>query len=197
MHQNSGRANAFTLVELLIVISILIILMGLLFPAFRGAPDQARKVQAKNDLMQIVTAINAFYTEYGRYPTSGGATADVRYGPNGTPNEALFNELRGLPGTPINTRRVVFVSLPDVKDPANPRGGIGTRTGAGQLYDPWGTPYNVAIDGNYDNEIENPYGGGANAGGAKLRAGVIAWSWGKNKRQDTNIKKGDDVISWQ
>src|SRR2546423_5952954 len=60
--------NAFTLIELLVVITIIIILMGLLFPAFRGAQDQAKRAQAKNDLTQIVTAVNAFYTEYGKYP---------------------------------------------------------------------------------------------------------------------------------
>ena len=42
--------------------------MGLLFPAFRGVQDQAKKTQSKNDLTQIVTAVNAFYTEYGKYP---------------------------------------------------------------------------------------------------------------------------------
>ena len=55
--------NAFTLIELLVVITIIVILMGLLFPAFRGVQDQAKKTQAKNDLMQIVTAVNAYYTE--------------------------------------------------------------------------------------------------------------------------------------
>jgi type II secretory pathway pseudopilin PulG len=44
----------------LVVISIIIILMGLLFPAFKGAQDQAKRAQAKNDLSQIVTAVNAY-----------------------------------------------------------------------------------------------------------------------------------------
>src|SRR5713226_5861854 len=71
-----GR-EAFTLIELLVVITIVAILIGLLFPAFRGVQDQAKKTQAKNDLMQIVTAVNAFYTEYGKYPlaTQGSDTS--------------------------------------------------------------------------------------------------------------------------
>ena len=60
--------RAFTLIELLVVISIIAILIGLLFPAFKGVQDQAKKVQTKNDLTQIVTAVTAFYTEYGQYP---------------------------------------------------------------------------------------------------------------------------------
>src|SRR5712692_9707545 len=92
--RSSSRAalEAFTVLELLFVITIVVVLAGLLFPAFRGVQVQAQKTQAKNDLTQIVTAVNAFYTEYGKYPTT--ATADVIYGPGGSTNDGLFNELR-------------------------------------------------------------------------------------------------------
>ncbi len=60
--------NGFTLLELLVVIAIVVVLAGLLFPAVQSVLERAKKVQAKNDLTQIVTAVNAFYTEYGRYP---------------------------------------------------------------------------------------------------------------------------------
>ena len=91
----TAHARAFTLIELLVVIAIIAILVGLLFPAFKAVQNQARQTQAKNDLTQIVNAVNAFYTEYGKYPL--GITADTTYGPGGTPttNETLFRELRG------------------------------------------------------------------------------------------------------
>src|SRR4030095_8619261 len=63
-----GQQEAFTLIELLVVIAIIAMLIGLLFPAFRAVQDQAKRTQAKNDLTQIVTAVNAYYTEYGKYP---------------------------------------------------------------------------------------------------------------------------------
>jgi prepilin-type N-terminal cleavage/methylation domain-containing protein len=187
---NVQRRDAFTLIELLIVISIIIILMGLLFPAFRGAQDQAKKVQAKNDLTQIVTAVNAYYTEYGKYPV---LTDDTPI----TNSTNLFNALRGIDASnAVNPRKIVFVTLPDVKDTAHPRSGIGTD---GQFYDPWGTPYKIAIDGDYDNQISNPYS--QNAGPAMLRLGIIAWSLGKDKAGGSGDKKSgasdDDVISWQ
>src|SRR6266446_10974027 len=62
------RKAAFTLMELLLVIVIIVILVGLAFPAFQGVLERAKKMQAKNDLAQIVTAVNAYYTEYGKYP---------------------------------------------------------------------------------------------------------------------------------
>src|SRR6266481_6735563 len=143
---NVLRRDAFTLIELLVVITIIAILLGLLFPAFRGIQNQAKRTQAKNDVTQIVTALNAFYTEYGKYPL---VTADTIISGASTPsNAALFNVLRGLDAT-NNPRQIVFISPPDVKNPANPRSGIG----AGQYYDPWGTPYLVEIDGDYDNQI--------------------------------------------
>lgn len=193
-----GR-GAFTLIELLVVITIIVILMGLLFPAFRGVQDQAKKTQAKNDLTQIVTAVNAYYTEYGKYPL---VTADAIYGSGGSSNNTLFNELRAS-GATQNARQIVFISPPDVKDTSNPRSGIGSD---GQYYDPWGKPYNVAIDGNYDNQIANPYGNNNGAGADPLRQGVIAWSLGKDGVLGTTLSaKGggkkftdsDDVISWQ
>src|SRR2546423_5430033 len=121
-----GR-HAFTLIELLVVIAIIAVLIGLLFPAFRAVQDQAKKTQAKNDLTQIVNAVNAFYTDYGKYPL---VNADTVYGPAANPNNTLFNVLRAQDAT-NNPRQIVFISPPYVKDPANPRSGVGTPTGTG------------------------------------------------------------------
>src|SRR3979490_3460112 len=85
--------RTFPLIELLVVITIIVVVLGLLFPAFQAVQNQAKKTQAKNDLTQIVTAVNAYYTEYGKYPL---VAADAIYGPAGATNDALFNELRGL-----------------------------------------------------------------------------------------------------
>src|SRR5207302_5326147 len=155
----------------------------------------------KNDLTQIVTAVNAFYTEYGRYPTTATTDDTATYGPAGSKtNDALFDELRGISNA-LNTRQIVFISPPDVKDINNPRSGIGSNR---QYYDPWGTAYNVEMDADYTNQIEtNPYPDtDGSAGATPLRLGVIAWSYGKDHTKGTkggssNFKSSDDVISWQ
>jgi len=193
MRRIRKQANAFTLVELLVVIGIIAILMGLLFAGGRAVQQQAKRTQAKNDLAQIVTAVNAYYTEYGKYPVVTDDTPIAN-------TSDLFYTLRAIAsgtaniGNAANPRKIVFISPPDVKDPGTPVSGIGAD---GQYYDPWGTTYKVAIDGTYDNQISNPYGGSANAGPATLSTGVIAWSLGSNQTQDTDVKAGDDVISWQ
>jgi prepilin-type N-terminal cleavage/methylation domain-containing protein len=210
MRSPTEHKRAFTLIELLVVIAIIAILIGLLFPAFKAVQNQARQTQAKNDLTQIVNAVNAFYTEYGRYPISG--TSEVTIGPGGTPatNETLFTELRGCTGNTgscpaaatLNTRQIVFISPPDVKNAASPRSGIGTDpANKGRYFDPWGSNYVIRIDGDYNNQVANPYT--ANAGANPLQLGVIALSLGMDQlggvgSPDKNADPAaDDVISWQ
>jgi len=208
----SGEQDAFTLIELLVVIAIIAVLIGLLFPAFRAVQNQAKQTQAKNDLTQIVNAVNAFYTDYGRYPL---VTADTTYGPGGTANNVSFNVLRGIDAT-NNPRQIVFINPPYVKNSANPLSGIATQAtvingisvAAGDFVDPWGTPYNVSIDGGYDNQIANAYTDGSAGGDPNatppyaLRTGVIAWSFGRDQAIGTrggsaSFTNSDDVISWQ
>jgi prepilin-type N-terminal cleavage/methylation domain-containing protein len=220
MRPPSRTNRAFTLIELLVVIAIIAILIGLLFPAFKAVQNQARQTQAKNDLTQIINAVNAYYTEYGKYPLS--ITADTTYGPGGSPptNETLFRELRGCTAAAgscpaaatTNARQIVFISPPDVKNGPNPRSGIATQTVTvnglsvplGSYVDPWGTNYLIRIDGDYNNQVANPYT--ANAGATpNLQLGVIAWSVGTDTSGPFIVTGGDkntgvfadDVISWQ
>jgi len=215
------RHRAFTLIELLVVIAIIAILIGLLFPAFKAVQNQARQTQAKNDLTQIVNAVNAFYTEYGKYPTSLTPDTTATFGPAGpNTNNLLFNELRACTATDtscsaaatLNTRQIVFMSPPSVKNPSQPRSGIGIPgIGApqpvGQFWDPWGKQYNVRIDGDYNNGTTNPYTASGGAGVDPIGQGVIAWSYGIDGLAGTNGDnvyknpttgaQSDDVISWQ
>src|SRR3954452_4436862 len=96
------RYSAFTLIELLVVVVIITILIGLAFPVYQTIQNQAKKTQAKNDMIQIITAVNAFYTEYGRYPTTETTDVNATYGTVNS-SAALFNELRGKTAI-LNTR---------------------------------------------------------------------------------------------
>jgi prepilin-type N-terminal cleavage/methylation domain-containing protein len=193
--------RAFTLLELLVVIAVIAVLAGLLFPAVQSVLERAKKVQAKNDLTQIVTAVNAFYTEYGRYPTNATSDAAAAYGPgNQSTNNSLLNELRAQDSYSLNTRQIVFISPANVKDDNNPRSGINGANGG--YYDPWGSEYSIALDADYDNQIaSNPYGSNNGAGPSPIRQGVIAWSLGKDRKLGNNgdgkFTNSDDVISWQ
>jgi prepilin-type N-terminal cleavage/methylation domain-containing protein len=196
MRPPATHARAFTLIELLVVIAIIAILVGLLFPAFNAVQNQARSTQAKNDLTQIVNAVNAFYTDYGKYPL---ATNDNTI----TNNADLSYTLRAVASganasNAINPRVIVFINPPFVKNDTAGSRRSGVSPTDGQYYDPWGTPYQVAIDGDYTNTINpNPYTPNTGGGPATLTYGVIGWSLGKDTTQGTDFNASDDVISWQ
>src|SRR5262249_24528610 len=158
----------------------------LLFPAFRGVQDQAKRTQAKNDVTQIMTAVSAFYTEYGRFPCNaqnGDDDSDYFSNPNDGTQAKLFADLRGISGITdllINPKLIAFIQPPFAKDLTRPKSGIGSAINDGKYYDPWGAPYRVKLDNNYNSQLKNPYTGNTGAGTDILNIGVMAWSLGKD-----------------
>ncbi len=69
--KQSNRRAAFTIVELLTVMSIIIILMGLLAPAMNRVRRFARRVSQKNQFHSIEVALELFRSEFDGYPDSG------------------------------------------------------------------------------------------------------------------------------
>ncbi|QDU90430.1 Type II secretion system protein G precursor [Pirellulimonas nuda] len=63
--------QAFTLVELLIVIAIIGVLVALLLPAVNAAREAARRTQCKNQLKQIAMAMLNHESAHGYLPTGG------------------------------------------------------------------------------------------------------------------------------
>lgn len=62
--------RAFTLIELLIVITIIGVLAVALIPKIAGAPGRARDAQRKTDLNTIAIGLEAYYADFGAYPTA-------------------------------------------------------------------------------------------------------------------------------
>ncbi|MCC7418713.1 MAG: prepilin-type N-terminal cleavage/methylation domain-containing protein [Planctomycetaceae bacterium] len=64
------RTGGFTLLELLIAITIIGIMAGLLIPAIQSARQTARIAQCRADIADLAKALEAFKTKYGEYPPS-------------------------------------------------------------------------------------------------------------------------------
>ena len=200
MQKRSAHPDGFTLIELTVVMLIIIILMALVFTGAQGMIDRAKKTQAKNDLTQIVTAVNAFYTEYGTYPLAAQGSDFATKTDNTINNSGVINALRASAPDSLNTRKIVFFS-PRVVTSTPARGAVSSTNGI--CYDPWGNAYQLGIDGDYNNSIPNPYTSTGGAGPQPLPQSVIAWSLGKDGQLgkvvsgQTVFTGSDDVISWQ
>lgn len=178
--------SAFTLIELLVVISIIAILMGLLFPAASSVLDNARRATAKNDVVQIATAITAFETEYGKLPPV-----------SGTVDQTLVDILMPSTASPSteNPRKIVFLEVPSIK--AAGKGKSGQVNQGGPYLDPWGAAYQIAVDDNYDHTIPTA---GVSPGpiGTNLRKKVAVWNNPNSHTDNPNDgkKKRRAVASW-
>ncbi len=84
-------ANAFTLIELIVVISVIALLAALAMPVFNMVTNNSRIQSATAERNEIETAIEAYHADYGFYPPS-----NPNVNPNATPQyltPALTNQL--------------------------------------------------------------------------------------------------------
>ncbi len=185
--------SGFTLVELLVVISIIIVLAAMSFGAAQMAMNKARKTQALADISAIEQSIERFFSEYSRFPNISAQGDELQTA--GDAGAELLTILLGKEqtGTSMqNPRQIPFLS--GIKEGKRNRGGIIYGQGGGSssiqgLYDPWGNPYHIIMDTEFEDEIRDPI----KSGGQPIRnRKVIVYTLGNDKQPGTN----DDVKSW-
>lgn len=69
------RTAGFTLVELLVVIAIMGVLLAALLPAIQASRESVRRASCTNNLRQIGTAAQNFYSVHGSFPVGAEAKA--------------------------------------------------------------------------------------------------------------------------
>ena len=191
--QRPSHRRAFTLIELLVVIGIIGILAALAVPAATGVMKRAKKVKTAAALKDVQLGIKNYQVEYGRYPAkAGGSSEDAIQLSEGS---TLLAVLLGENKEKLNPRSIVYIEPPIAK------GGVGGLTGSEGSYGltaTWGSPFEVVMDLNYDNKIDNPDARNTDptvmeGASPSLPLGVITYSLGEDKK----INTGDDVVSWR
>ena len=80
------KRNAFTLIELLLVMVILVVLAAVVVPKFTGRSEQARFTAARTDISVIDGALDQFELDNSRYPSNEEGLAALITPPSGLPN---------------------------------------------------------------------------------------------------------------
>ena len=104
--------RGFTLVEMLLVITIIGILAALVVPKMMGRSEQARQSAARADIASIKTALDAYEVDNGSYPK---ALADLLQAPRQAQVGVAFRALAaGALGVDVQTRHVVHLQAEQV-----------------------------------------------------------------------------------
>jgi prepilin-type N-terminal cleavage/methylation domain-containing protein len=257
IRQSQRFHGAFTLVEMLVVISIIGTLAALLLPVVGQVKRKAQIRAAQVDIGNIMAAINAYDQQYSRLPASTNAlyrsanhnpTEDCTFGgPFSTPHDGpiTIQSAWYVPATPYNAEVIAIlmdweyypngqptVNLGHIYNPQQIKflnaklSGDSKLAGvdpSGVFRDPWGTPYVITLDLNYDeysrdffyrqDGVANPSGSGGPLVGLIKRtdstgepvyeahARAMVWSAGPDKMVDPKSAANagankDNILSW-
>lgn len=107
VRQSVRAARGFTLVELLVVLSLISILAAMGLVQYRNSVRLAQESVLKTDLFRMRDAIDQYFADKGKYP----ATLD-----------SLVSEgyMRRIPEDPITQSADTWQTIPAEPDPANP-----------------------------------------------------------------------------
>lgn len=123
------RTTGFTLIELMVVMSIIATLLTLALPRYFNSVERSREAVLKQDLHIMRDAIDKYLADRGRYPQTLDELAEKRY-------------LRSVPPDPITESSSTWITLPPPEGEVR-EGVYDVRSGApgnsldGEPYESW------------------------------------------------------------
>jgi len=106
VHRSSSTQCGFTLIEMIVVVTIIGILAAVAISNVKYAQQKAREAALRHDLFEMRKAIDDYYADKQKYPDSLQALVSDHY-------------LRAIPKDPI-TQRADWVEVQQTTDPNDP-----------------------------------------------------------------------------
>ena len=135
-------SRGFTLIELMIVVSIVGILAAIAVPNYQWSIIKAKEAVLREDLYNFRTTIDHYYADQGKFPDSLAELAEKKY-------------MREIPKDPFTGKNDTWVTVAPPAELTNPAAAGstsgGSSGGSGNVYDVHsgsnltgtnGTPYN-------------------------------------------------------
>lgn len=170
------RRSAFTLMELLIVISIMMILLGMIMGGVMYAKNQAMVAKTLSTVSEIDGYLHGYRTISGRFPDDPAVFTELASNPT-------YASISSSDWASINTKLCQIL-----KDAGQP---VKSST-----VDAWGSPLHYRPARFY------PYTTGATPAidsddpPGLTRESFQLWSIGKGKKDDGGQAGSDDITSW-
>lgn len=185
------KISGFTLIEILVVISIIAILAGMIVPTFFYAKTRAKNAKAQVAVKALETAFKSYLDTYKVWPSGLGHDqaydiSDDKFSP---PPFKVFSMLRGENDAVLNPQGIAFYEF---ESTTNYTGYESTALDPWSDPPPWGDStkwyaYQVMFDDDYDTKIS--------INGQDVYRSVLVWSIGENRTNEYG--EGDDVASWK
>ena len=127
------RSGGFTLIEVLIVITLIVVLATIGMPIYQNSVRRAQEATLKENLFRMNDAIDQYYADKNKWPATLQDLVSDGY-------------LRDIPKDPITDSAETWVTDPAEPDPANPaaepgiyrvRSGSDRQAMDGSMYSDW------------------------------------------------------------
>jgi prepilin-type N-terminal cleavage/methylation domain-containing protein len=181
------RHGAFTIIELLVVLTIILVLAGLLLTGIMAANRAVTRARCRTEITNMMMALQEYFNQFADYPTGGVDSMDDGNLDNNPADDVGAGKIPADPNHPtvaelqlytLMTRLTIEGGSRTVGPYYNPNQ-VQVRNKA-TILDQWGSPYRYLKDGRRTTLGAN----GMRLPSRISKRGPVIWSIAEDQKQD-------------